>query len=84
MTIDCVATSSDSLAADLGSAQVLQKLMRHANISLTMTYYANVDDAATEAVLNRQRNTLRNTEPNETVKEVESDAATDGQQSDYV
>jgi integrase len=33
-------------------AQVLQKLMRHANISLTMTYYANVDEAVMDAVLN--------------------------------
>jgi integrase len=41
-------------------AQVLQKLMRHANIKTTMDYYANVDDAAMEAVLGRQRNTSRN------------------------
>jgi integrase len=31
-------------------AQVLQKLMRHASVTTTMTYYANVDDAAMEAV----------------------------------
>jgi integrase len=52
-------------------AQVLQKLMRHHNISLTMTYYANVDDAAMNAVLGdkrtedaqaqQSRNSLRNT-----------------------
>jgi integrase len=40
-------------------AQVLQKLMRHSNVALTMAYYANVDDAAMEAVRG-QRNTSRN------------------------
>jgi integrase len=43
-------------------AQVLQKLMRHANIQLTMDYYANVDDAVEEAVLgkrNKRRNNAR-------------------------
>lgn len=47
------------------SAQVLQKLMRHSTIMLTMTYYANMDDAAMEAVLGRKsslRNTSRNSE----------------------
>jgi integrase len=44
-------------------AQVLQKLMRHSNIRITMDYYANVDDAVMEAVLGRQRNSLRNSEP---------------------
>jgi integrase len=43
------------------SAQVLQKLMRHSSIKVTMDYYANVDDAAMEAVLGPQRNRLRNT-----------------------
>jgi integrase len=43
-------------------AQVLQKLMRHANIRTTMDYYANVDDAAMEAVLGSQRNGSRNNE----------------------
>jgi integrase len=33
-------------------AQVLQKLMRHANIATTMAYYANVDDAVEGAVMN--------------------------------
>jgi integrase len=42
------------------SAQVLQKLMRHSNIALTMNYYANVDDAVMDAVLGAQRNTGRN------------------------
>ena len=44
-------------------AQVLQKLMRHASIRTTMDYYANVDDAAMEAVLGPKRNTSRNSEP---------------------
>jgi integrase len=43
-------------------AQVLQKLMRHASITTTMAYYANVDDAAEEAILGPQRNSLRNTQ----------------------
>jgi integrase len=42
-------------------AQVLQRLMRHADIKTTMGYYANVDDAAMEAVLGSQRNSSRNT-----------------------
>jgi integrase len=42
------------------SAQVLQKLMRHANIRTTMDSYANVDEAAMEAVLGPKRNTSRN------------------------
>jgi hypothetical protein len=37
--------------------------MRHANISITMAYYANVDDAVEVAVLGPQRNTSRNTLP---------------------
>jgi integrase len=45
------------------SAQVLQKLMRHSNVSITMAYYANVDDAVMEAVLGAQRNSSRNTTP---------------------
>jgi integrase len=44
-------------------AQVLQKLMRHASIKTTMDYYANVDDAAMEAVLGPKRNSSRNTRP---------------------
>jgi integrase len=44
-------------------AQVLQKLMRHANISTTMDFYANVDEAVEDAVVNRSaRNTSRNSE----------------------
>jgi integrase len=43
-------------------AQVLQKLMRHSNIRITMDYYANVDDAAMEAVRGAGRTTLRTSE----------------------
>jgi integrase len=42
-------------------AQVLQRLMRHANIKITMDYYANVDEAVEAAVLGEQRNRKRNT-----------------------
>jgi integrase len=52
-------------------AQVLQKLMRHANIRTTMDYYANVDDAAMEAVVGPRRNSLRNS-----VGDPKSEAAT--------
>jgi integrase len=48
-------------------AQVLQRLMRHSNIQLTMTYYANVDDAVMDAVLGG-RNSSRNTDARETAK----------------
>jgi integrase len=41
-------------------AQVLQRLMRHANIKTTLDYYANIDAAVEEAVLGQQRNTSRN------------------------
>jgi integrase len=43
-------------------AQILQKLMRHSSISVTMDYYANVDDAVEEAVLGAGRNSLRNSQ----------------------
>lgn len=43
-------------------AQVLQRLMRHADIKTTMGYYANVDEAVMEAVLGSQRNSSSNTE----------------------
>jgi integrase len=58
------------------SAQVLQKLMRHANIKTTLDYYANVDDAVEVAVLGAQCNTLRNTPPPPTIQENCSDDAT--------
>jgi integrase len=44
-------------------AQVLQKLMRHSNIAITMDYYANVDAAVEEAVLGSQFNSSRNNSP---------------------
>jgi hypothetical protein len=38
------------------STHVLQRLMRHKSIQVTMDYYANVDDAVEEAILgNSQR-----------------------------
>lgn len=46
-------------------AQVLQKLMRHSNIAITMKYYANVDDAAMKAILERSPSVLEvNSEQN--------------------
>lgn len=44
-------------------AQVLQKLMRHSKIDITMQYYANVDDAVEEAILGPKRNTQCNSRP---------------------
>jgi hypothetical protein len=41
---------------------VLQRLMRHSSIALTMSYHANVDDAAMQALLEREP-LLRNTPP---------------------
>jgi integrase len=49
--------------ASVVSAQMLQRLMRHSNISVTMDDYANLDDAAMRAVLGRKRNTSRNGGP---------------------
>ena len=43
-------------------AKVLQKLMRHSSIAITMGYYAHVDDAVMEAVLGPQCNSSRNTQ----------------------
>jgi integrase len=45
------------------SAHVLQRLMRHSNIKITMDYYANVDAAVEEAVRKAQRNTSHNSRP---------------------
>jgi integrase len=61
-------------------AQVLQRLMRHANIQITMDYYANIDAAVEEAILGPQRHSLRNSEP-ETVRKADSgyDATTNGE-----
>jgi integrase len=53
-------------------AQVLQRLMRHSNIAVTMGYYANVDSAVMEAVLGPQRNNPRNTDPETSQKVSES------------
>jgi integrase len=58
-------------------AQVLQKLMRHADIKVTMDYYANVDEAAEEAILGPKRNTSRNTGPVETSEQEEVSARSD-------
>ena len=44
-------------------AQVLQKLVRHGDIKTTMAYDANVDQAAEDAVRDRQRNSSRYTTP---------------------
>jgi integrase len=44
------------------SAHVLQRLMRHSDLKITMTYYANIDAAVEEAVLGAKRNTSRNRE----------------------
>lgn len=56
-------------------AQVLQRLMRHANISLTMTYYANVDDAVMNAVLGNSRNSSRNSDGKEPTVGAKADDA---------
>jgi integrase len=60
-------------------AQVLQKLMRHSNIRITMDYYANVDDAAMQTILGREsllRNTSRNTEAGGPVTRSQTDSTT--------
>jgi integrase len=44
-------------------AQVLQKLMRHADIRITMDYYVNIDSAVEEAVLDRKRSARRANDP---------------------
>jgi hypothetical protein len=43
-------------------ARVLQRLMRHSNVQTTMAYYANVDEAAMNAVLGGKSNELPNTQ----------------------
>jgi integrase len=52
-------------------AQVLQRLMRHSNISITMNYYANVDDAVERAVLG-ESNSPGNSRPSEAAKPAEN------------
>jgi integrase len=49
-------------------AQVLQRLLRHANLKTTRDYYANID-AAVEAAILGKRNRLRNTTPAEQAQE---------------
>jgi integrase len=44
-------------------AQLLQRLMRHSDIKITMTYYANVDQAVMEAVLGPNGNSYGNSAP---------------------
>jgi len=44
------------------SAHVLQRLMRHSSIKVTMDYYANVDEAVEAAILG-ERNSSRNSSP---------------------
>jgi integrase len=51
-------------------AQVLQRLMRHASISITMGYYASVDDAVMEAVFGDECNSSRNTPSEKKTAEV--------------
>jgi integrase len=63
------------------SAQVLQKLMRHASIKTTMDYYANVDDAAMEAVLGRERNSSRNKADKRRVEKGQTRAAKPSEQT---
>ena len=59
--------------AGLVPAQVLQKLMRHSNIRVTMDYYANVDAAAEETVRrNGRRNKPDSASPKDGAAEVES------------
>jgi integrase len=61
-------------------AQVLQKLMRHANIKTTMDYYANVDDAV-EAAVKSKRNSLCNRPPEaggRDAEEVDANPCRDG------
>jgi integrase len=59
------------------SAHVLQRLMRHSNIAITMTYYANVDDAVMDAVLGS-----RNSPRNRNAPAAESDSAAEAQSFD--
>jgi integrase len=58
-------------------AQVLQRLMRHSNIAITMDYYANVDEAVEEAVLGPKRNTSRNSTPEIRTRGVSNEATTE-------
>jgi integrase len=55
-------------------AQVLQRLMRHANIATTVAFYANVDEAARDAILRGGRHISRNSadEPQQAAAEPDS------------
>jgi integrase len=64
------------------SAHVLQRLMRHADISTTMGYYANIDAAVEEAVLGPQRNTSRNSKAKpEAGRNATADATASGERT---
>ena len=63
-------------------AQVLQRLMRHANIQTTVSYYANVDAAVEEAVLGPSRNATRNSKGVGLPVESNADALSSNQESD--
>jgi integrase len=60
-------------------AQVLQRLMRHANISTTVDYYANVDDAVEQAIRSDERNILRNSAADEAPHAAGSDCPNSNQ-----
>jgi integrase len=61
-------------------AQVLQRLMRHANIKTTMDYYANIDAAVEEAILGTAaRNSTRNSEAETTRNEPGGDVVNPSQ-----
>src|SRR5262249_38079628 len=47
-------------------AQVLQPLMRHANIATTVGYYTNVDDALREAILGQKLSSSLSKDPETT------------------
>jgi len=64
------------------SAQILQRLMRHANIQTTVNYYANVDAAVEEAVLGPQCNSSRNTKGVEAPRDDAIDATSSIQKGD--
>jgi hypothetical protein len=56
---------------------VLQKLMRHSNIHVTMEYYVNTDDAAEQAIAGRE-SSLRNVSRN-SADSADSAEARDGE-----
>lgn len=67
-------------------AQVLQRLMRHSDIKITMDYYANVDDAVMDAIRGREpslRNSSRNSEQVDRKEASEANAARDCESGTY-